>query len=143
LIVGVAIVGVTVTVALLGVLTPFTLLITIPVVIGSVIWLWPVGTLAVTALVLAPRGTPPARTAYRLVAGRWPPVAGRVLILAVVGFGIGIGINMVTTPVSLASVWVGVLVAVVLQVFQYAFGTAGAIELYDWAEGPVDPDLTA
>lgn len=136
------IIGVVVVLVVSTLITPFTLLVTIPAIVAAVIWLWPVATLAFTALVATPRGTPPARTAFNLVRGRWAPTAGRVLILALVMFGVGIGTNFVVAPAVLVSLWAGIVVSMVVQLAQYAVGIAGALEIYDWVGGPVDPALT-
>lgn len=116
---------------------PPLLILLVPGLIGAVIYAWPYGHLAATALVLAPVGDPPFRRLVALVRPRWGAVAVRVLLLNLVLLALGIA-----TSVAGAIPLAGFALALPAQAAQYAFGITTNVALYDWTGGPLDPSVT-
>ena len=119
----------------------FSLLIIAPALIAAIVAFYPFGYIAFAMLIVGPRETPPLRGAIGLVRDRWAPVAGRILALTLVVFAISMGINIVSAPLGAASGWAAVFGGVLFQIAQSSISTAGAVVIYDWTGGPVDPVL--
>ena len=130
-------------IAIAVVISPLMLLLIVPLTLAAVIYAYPFGALASTTLTLAPTDDPPFRRTITVVRRQWGFVALRLLVLTLVFWAIGFGASAVTTPFSAASVWGGFLASMVVQSLQTVLSTAGSVVLYDVADGPLDPVITA
>ncbi len=140
---GIAAAIVLVAIFVLGVLlSPLTLIVIIPALLVGMVYLWPFMALAGTALAVAPTDEPPLRHTFAIVRPMWGPVAGRLLILMLVTFVISIAVNLGTAPIGVAGIWAGAVLSIVLQALQSMFTTTGAVVLYGFAGGRVDPAIT-
>lgn len=123
--------------------SPFALLLIVPAILALLVYAWPYGHLAPTMLVITPPDTAPFRSTVALVRGRWGAVSARVLVLSVVLFAVAAGVNLVSAPLGLASVWAGAVVALLAQLVQLALMSAGNVVILGWAGAPVDPALVS
>ncbi|MEQ8840717.1 MAG: DUF2510 domain-containing protein [Acidimicrobiales bacterium] len=123
--------------------SPALLLALVPALLVAVIYFWPVGALAYTALALSPREAPPLRHAFRIVRPLWGPIAGRLLILTLVGFVVSFAFNLGTSWISSVGVVAAFVVPLLLQALQSMLNSAGSVVLYEFAGGSVDPAITA
>lgn len=126
----------------LAVITPLTLLLTIPALLAATIYAYPFAMLAPTALAVAPTDDPPLRRVIALVRPQWGAIAVRVLVVTLTMWAIGFATGIVTAPFSSAGLATSLLLSAVLQIPQAAFTSAGWAALYGFAGGPVGPDVT-
>ena len=131
----------TLIIVVLAVISPLTLIITIPVVIALALWAVPVVTMASTIIIAGPRDSPVISTAVGLVKGRWWAMVGRMLIIWLVVFAASLPLAVVTGPLLALSVIGSLLLSTIGQVVQGVIGQAGGTLVYLWASGPVDPEL--
>jgi Protein of unknown function (DUF2510) len=141
LVTGLVLVGLGVLTVLAAWASALSLIIIIPAAITTFIVIYPFGYIAGAMLVLGPTESPPFRTAIDLVKDRWGAVAGRILAFSVVGFSISLGINLVSAPLGAASVWATVFGGILFQLIQYAYSMSGAVVIYHWTGGQLDPAL--
>ena len=119
-------------------IAPILLLVAIPVVVAAVIFVWPYLHMAFPTLILAPRDDPPLRRTITMVSADWGGVAGRVLLLNLVLFAIAIGGGIVGLIPLL-----GIFVALAITAIQYGLAMATSVALYEFAGGPLDPEITS
>jgi len=120
-------------------ITPLLLLIVVPLLLAAIVYAWPFGALATTTLALAPTDDPPLRRTITLIKPRWPPIAGRLLVLTLILGVIGFSASLVSGPFTAASVGAGFVLSWVLQSIQSVLNASANVVLYDFADGPVDP----
>jgi uncharacterized membrane protein YccF (DUF307 family) len=128
-------------IVLLAWVSLLTLLVTIPTALAGMIFLWPYGYIAVSMLVLAPRGTPLLSEVISLLRHRWPAVAGRVLALNVVVIAITAALNTISIPLGPERIGALLVAGILVQSVQYVILISGSVVIYDWAGGPLDPSL--
>lgn len=107
-------------------------------VIPAAIFAWPFFTLAPVALVLGPTDDPPVRRTIAMITGRWGAIALRILLLNLTLFAI----NAASTAIIVTPL-LGLIVSLVLQVGYYLLQMASLVLIYEYADGPLAPDLTA
>jgi hypothetical protein len=129
--------------AIVGVafVAPLSLLITAPALAAGVLWSIPLLTAATTVIGTGPRAAPAWTTAVELLRGRWWAFFGRLLIIYLIVFLVGIPRGIIGAPVFAASVWGGIVVNVIFQTAQTIVTQVGVVHVYLWADGPLDPAL--
>ncbi|MDW3217863.1 MAG: DUF2510 domain-containing protein [Acidimicrobiales bacterium] len=121
---------------LLVAVSPAFLILLIPVDIGLVIYAWPFGAMAGVTLILSPRDRGPFRRTVALITPRWPGIAGRILLVNLVVFGLNFASNIVALVPIL-----GLFVVIAMAFAIYAYQIATNVALYEYLEGPLDPEL--
>jgi hypothetical protein len=120
------------------VISPVTLVILVPAYLGGLIYVWPYLQLSGTALLLAPRGTPPFRHVVSLVRADWGGIALRCLVVNLIALAFNIAMNMVgLVPV------VGLLVSIPATFVLYSYAFAANMLIYEYAGGSIDSDIPA
>lgn len=114
------------------------LLLLVPATIAAVIFLWPYGQLSIYALMLAPRDTPPLRHTIALVRADWGGIAIRCLVINLIGFAFNIALNIAGVIPFL-----GLLIVIPAQFVLYSYYIAAGVLLYEYAGGSVDPEIPA
>ncbi|GJM38569.1 MAG: hypothetical protein DHS20C19_19360 [Acidimicrobiales bacterium] len=120
---------------LIAVSTAFLVLL-IPIDIALMIYAWPYGAMAGVTLILSPRDRGPFRRTVDLVKPRWPGIAGRVLLVNLVVFGLNFASNIVALVPIL-----GLVVVLVMAFAIYGYQIATNVALYEYLGGPLDPEL--
>ena len=123
----------------IGVLiSPLALVILVPSALGGLIYVWPYLQLSGTALLLAPRGTPPFRHVVSLVRADWGGVAIRCLVVNLIALVFNVAVNIVgLVPVA------GLLISIPATFVLYSYSTAANMLIYEYAGGSVDSDIPA
>jgi len=111
-------------------------LLLVPATIAAVIFVWPFAQLSGTALVLAPRGTPPFRHVVSLVRVNWSGIAIRCLLINVFLILLQIASNVVGIIPLL-----GLLAVIPASFFVTSYQIASGVLLYEYAGGSVDPEI--
>jgi len=130
--------AIAVAIVLLAVVAPLTLLLTVPALFASLIYLYPTMLLSVTALTVGNQQEPPFRSTFTLVRPQWRRVAVQVLVLSLVLAGLALAINLAASPFNAASVWAGFLVSSLFQTVQTAMNAAGGVVVYEAVGGEFD-----
>jgi hypothetical protein len=120
------------------IISPVTLVILIPAVVGAVIYVWPYLQLSGTALLLAPRDTPPFRHVVALVRANWGGIALRCLVVNLISLAFNIAMNIVgIIPL------VGLLLSIPATFALYAYNIGANLLIYEYAGGSVDTEIPA
>ncbi len=126
---------------MIGLIAPVLLLLALPAMAAVVIWSVPYLTVAGLAIAVAPPTAGIIEITISVVRGRWGFVAGRLVLLILLGFLLGIPIGTIGSGILAVSLVGYLLFTAMVQAFQMVVSEAGYAVIYSNLDAPVDDEL--